>query len=260
MLVQFNPAGIGRKLRRFLFLCGLGVLAVPSIASAATVQYSLADLLPVGQGGTGQIPGGAFVIDDKRYSNFRFSSTGDRPLDADEVNVRVTSSDANPVVPGDDRYQLQYTFGLDAFPGETNDIVLEYDVEVLDPNMFIDQLGLRFNGAIPSQGVGPASASVTENAFYLSGRDGQIVGDALELTVYNDGPGRGLADDNSDFLAINPARFMRFQKDIVVSSVGNGGYAVISVVDNIVDQNIPEPGTIGLAAFAAAGLLLRRRR
>lgn len=255
MLVQDKPAGIGRKLRRFLLLCGLGVLGLPGIAGAATVQYSLADLLPGGS------QAGGFVLGDKRYSNFQFSSpTGPRPLEASDVNVRVTSSDANPGVPGDDRYQLQYTFGLDAFPGETHDLVLEYDVEVLNPAMFIDQMGLRFNGAIPSQGVGSASASVVERAFYLSGPNGQIVGDAIQMDVYNDGPGRGLEDDNSDFLAINPARFMRFEKDITVSSQGNGGYAVISVVDNIVDQNIPEPGVIGLGVFAAGGLLLRRRR
>jgi hypothetical protein len=255
MLVQEKPSGVGRKFRRFLLLCGLGVLGIPGIASAATVQYSLADLLPGGSQANG------FTIGDKQYSNFKFSSpTGPRPLTPQDVNVRVTSSDANSAVPGDDRYQLQYTFGLDAMPGERHDLVLEYDVAVLNPSMFIDHLGLRFNGAIPSQGVGNAAASVVERAFYLSGPGGQVIGDAIQMDVYNDGPGRGLADDNSDFITINPARYMRFEKDITVSSQNNGGYAVISVVDNIVDQNVPEPSVIGLAVFAGGGLLLRRRR
>ena len=71
-------------------------------------------------------------------------------------------------------------------------------------------------------------------------------------------PGR-LEDDNSDFVTVNPARSLLFCKDILVSSRPDGGYAAISIVDNIVDE-VPEPGMLGLAAFAGGGLLLRRRR
>jgi hypothetical protein len=249
-------------MRRLLLICGAAALALPGVASAATVQYSLADLLPTSEGGTGTNATG-FTIGDKRYTNFHFSAPGPtanspRPLKPADVNVRVTSSDQNTAVPGDDRYLLQFTFGMDAFPGERHDMVLNYDVEVLNPAMFINNLGLRFNGAVPAQGPGGASAEVTERAFYLTAPGGATIGDPIQMSVFNDGPGR-LADDNSDFIAVNPTRFMRFEKDIIVSSQANGGYAVISVVDNIVDQ-VPEPGLIGLAAFAGAGLLLRRRR
>ena len=260
MPVQRLTAPVARKLRRLVLICGAAALALPSIAGAATVQYSLADLLAGGS------TAGGFTIGDKRYSNFTFSSTGDLELDADDVNVRVTSTDSNATVPGDDQYSLQFTFGLDAFPGETSDIVIGYQVDVTDPSMYIDRVGLRFNGTVPSQGPGDASASVIETvrspnqSFDLVPGGDPNADDRYiaNLDVYNDGPGR-LGDDNSDFIAVNPTRTLIFEKDILVTSRPDGGYAAISVVDNVINQ-VPEPGVIGLAVFAGGGLLLRRRR
>ena len=260
MPVQRLSAQVAKKMRRLLLICGAAALALPGIASAATVQYSLADLLPVSEGGTGTNAGG-FTIGDKRYTGFSFSSTGPAPLTPRDVNVRVTSSDTNAGVPGDDTYSLQFTFGLDAFPGERNDVVIGYRVDVTDPAMFINRVGLRFNGSVPSQGPGDAAATVIETVRSTDGSDvapGAPVSDTAVIDVFNDGPGR-LADDNSDSIAVNPTRSLLFFKDILVSSRPDGGYAAISVVDNIVNQ-IPEPTFVGFAAFAAGGLLLRRRR
>jgi hypothetical protein len=253
MFVHPKPAQVARKLGRLLLLCGLAALAVPGIASAATVQYNLTDLLPGGDTASG------FTIGDKRYSNFTFASTGDSPLEPSDVDVRVTSSETNASMPGDDRYQLQFTFGMDAFPGERTDLVICYQVDVLDPNQFINQVGLRFNGSVPAQGPGGAAATVQEMVMRPDMQPVAPGGDSvLILDVTNDGPGR-LPDDNSDFVVINPTRTLQFCKDILVSSQPDGGYAAISIVDNIVDQ-IPEPTALGLAVLAGGGLLFRRRR
>ena len=254
MPVQSMPARVAGKFRRLLLLGGLAALALPGVANAATVQYSLTDLLPGGQ------QGGAFTLGDKRYSNFTFASSGSAPLIPSDVNVRVTSTDTNAAVPGDDTYTLQFTFGLDAFPGERTDLVLCYQVDVLDPQMAINRVGLRFNGSVPSQGPGDAAASIVETVQTL---DGSPVApgsddDTLVLDVFNDGPNR-LRDDNSDSVTVNPARSLLFCKDILVSSRENGGYVAVSVADNFVVQ-VPEPGMIGLASLAGMGLLVRRRR
>jgi hypothetical protein len=240
-------------MRRLMLICGAAALALPGVAQAATVTYSLADLL---QGGN---QSGGFTVGDKRYSGFQFSSTGPAPLVPRDVNVRVTSTDANAAVPGDDQYTIQFTFGLDAFPGERNDLVIGYQVDVVNPSNFINRVGLRFNGSVPSQGPGDASASVAESFRRPDGLEvGPGLGTVAVLDVYNDGPG-GLADDNDDFVTVNPTRSLIFNKDIIVSSRPTGGYAAISVVDNIVDQ-VPEPGVLGIVVFAGAGLVLRRRR
>jgi len=246
------PAQAAKKFRRLLLLCGLAVLAIPGIASAATVTYSLADLL------TGGNTSGGFTIGDKRYSNFTFSSTGPAPLIPRDVNVRVTSADVNSAVPGDDNYTIQFTFGLDAFPGERNDLVIGYQVDVTNPAMAINRVGLRFNGTVPSGSAGLANTSVVESVRNTDDTDVVPGSKVVNIGVQNDGSGPQ-PDINSNTIAINPTRSVAFTKDIIVSSRPGGGYAAISVVDNIVDQ-VPEPGTIGLAAFAGAGLLLRRRR
>jgi hypothetical protein len=260
MPVQRPIAQVATKFRRLLLICGAAALALPSVAGAATVEYNLADLLAGGS------TAGGFTIGDKRYSNFTFSSTGDVELAPDDVNVRVTSIDSNPTIAGDDQYTLQFTFGLDAFPGETNDLVIGYQVDVTDPAMFINQVGLRFNGTVPAQGTGDAAASVVETvrspnqSFDLvPGGDPNAPDRYMAvLGVTNDGPGRE-TDSNSQFIAVNPTRTLIFEKDILVSSRPDGGYPVISVVDNVINQ-VPEPTALGLAAFAGAGLLLRRRR
>lgn len=255
MPVQRLTAQVAQKMRRLLLICGVAALALPGVAHAAAVQYSLADLV-----GTGQSSGG-FVIGDKRYSEFTFSSTGSAPLRVNDVNVRVSTTDSNAAVAGDDQYALQFTFGLDAFPGERTDLVIGYRVDVLDPSMFINRVGLRFNGSVPSQGPGNAAATVVE-MVRAEREDMDVVpgvdGDVAIIDVYNDGPGR-LADDNSDSIVVNPARTLFFTKDILVSSQTTGGYVAVSVVDNIINQ-VPEPSVIGLVTFAGAGLLLRRRR
>jgi len=105
-------------------MCGLAALGLPAFVNAATVQYSLSDLLPGGNQGNG------IILGDKRYSNFTFSSSGSSPLVPGDVNVRVTSSRSTPTAPNDDRYTIQFTFGLDAFPGERTDLVVGYQVDV----------------------------------------------------------------------------------------------------------------------------------
>jgi len=258
MLVQSMPKS-ARKLRRLLAGCGLDVLGLPAVSNAAVIQTTLDTLMPGGSNaGTG------LVIGDKRYTNFSFASTGSAPLRASDVNVRIDNdadpTSTDPARRNGQRYTLQFTFGLDAFPSERTDLVVGYDLDVTSAD-FINRVGLKFNGSVPSQGVGDAAASVVETISTRDGSDlspGAPVRDTEVLDVFNDGPGR-LEDSNSDFMAVNLTRRLHFVKDIIVSSRPTGGYAAISVVDNIVDQ-IPEPGMISLVTIAGGAVLLRRRR
>jgi hypothetical protein len=259
MFVHPTPAQVAMKLRRLLLLCGLAALILPGVASAAYTQVDLADLLPGAQNS------GGFVIGDKRYSNFTFASTGPRPiptpLQHKMVMVDVTTADKNPAIPGDDNYTLRFTFGIDAMNfGERNDLVLCYQVDVIDPNNFINQVGLSFTPIVRGSG---AVASVAETVQTVDGSDlepGLPFSPIASLSVVTDPDGSGpLRDDLKDFISVNPTRSLMFCKDIMVSTTPNGGYAAISIVDNIVDQ-IPEPSVLGLAAFACGGLLFRRRR
>lgn len=249
MSVQMTSAKLARNVRRLLALCGLVVLGLPGVTNAATVQATLDQLLPGGN------QAGGLTIGDKRFSNFSWASTGSAPVAARDINVTINNND-NP-----QRYNLQFTFAMDAFPGERTDLVICYDLDVLSTD-FINRVGLRFNGAVPAGGTGGGTAaSVVETVSSRDGSDvapGAPVRDTEILDVFNDGAGP-LEDTNSDFMALNLTRSLRFCKDIVVSSRPDGGYAVISIVDQIVDQ-VPEPGSIALIGFAGGAMLLRRRR
>ena len=253
MFVQMMSANPAQKMRRLLAVCGLAVLGLPAVTNAAVQQATLDTLL--GENNPG------ILIGDKLYHNFTFSqSTPNSPdINARDINVRVSNT-GNP-----QQYTLQFTFGFDAFPGERrNDVVIGYDLDVVGSNDFINRVGLRFNGSVPAQGTGGAAfAAVNESVSTRDGSDLTSVtpgppSDTEVLDVFNDGSGPGL-DTNSDFLNINLTRRLRFTKDIIVSSQEGGGYAVISVVDNIVDQ-VPEPGTFAVIGIAGGAMLLRRRR
>jgi hypothetical protein len=257
MSVHAMPAKLGRSLRRLLAVCGLGVLCLPAVTSAAVFQTTLDQLIddPRTPGVDESLTRG-ITIGDKRYSGFVHNSTGSAPVAPEDVTVRVTNLESDP-----QRYTLQFTFAEDAFPGERTDLVIAYDLDVLSSD-FINRVGLRFNGSVPAQGTNPnTSASVIETVRTRDGSDiqpGLPITDTLVLDVFNDGPGN-LEDSNSEFQMVNLTRRLHFEKDIIVSSRPDGGYAAISIVDNVVDQ-VPEPTAFAIVSLVGGAMLLRRRR
>ncbi len=231
---------------RIIAVVAVAILGVCAAAPAAIIPpttMSMQSLLD---------SGGSFLIGDKLYSNFTFQSTGDAPLDAQDVNVTFSSSDGN-------HYNVRFSFGLDAFPSERTDVLIGYQIDVTGTD-YINRVGLDFNGNVPSQGPGNAAASVTETISTLDGSDlspGAPITDTEQISVFSDGPNR-LPDNLASSLPVNLTRSLQFVKDIIVSSRPTGGVATISFVDNSVDQ-VPEPSSLGLLFLAGAASLLRRR-
>ena len=228
-------------------LLGAVVLSAPTRAGAQTINTTLDTFLP---GGTNA---GGLTISDKRYSNFTFSSSGDGPVAANMVDVSLVATDT--------QHQIRFTFArdaLDAPAGQTTDVVICYQVDVLG-NQLINGVGLAFDSSVTGGTPGLAAASVIETVSTTDGSDlapGAPVSDEAILTVFNDGTGGG-TDNPTATMNVNLTRSLLFCKDILVSSRPEGGRVVISTVDNFVTQ-VPEPGAVAL--FGAAGLLLVRRR
>jgi hypothetical protein len=225
---------------------GAAALMTPR-AHAQTVNTTLDQFLPGGANA------GGLTIGDKRYSNFTFSSSGDGPVTAANVDVSLVGTDT--------QHQIRFTFSrdlLDAPAGQTTDVVICYQVDVLG-NQLINGVGLAFNSSVTGGTPGSAAASVIETVSTTDGSDlvpGAPVSDEAILTVFNDGTGGG-SDTPSATMNVNLTRSLLFCKDILVSSRPEGGRVVISTVDNFVTQ-VPEPTS--LATLGAAGLLLGRRR
>jgi len=226
---------------------GVACAGIAGATQAASVNTTLDTLVAGGSSASG------LTVGDKHYSDFTFSSSGDAPVAANNVDVSLVSSD------GDNHYQLRFTFArdqLDASANQTTDVVIGYKVEVLGTQL-INRVGLAFDSSVTGS---QAAASVIESVRTTDGSDlvlGDPVSDQENLSVFNDGSG-GLGDNSSSSLAVNPTRSLQFEKDILVSSRPNGGRVIISTVDNTVDQ-VPEPTSLALVGIAGVGLLLRRR-
>ena len=198
---------------------------------------------------------GGITLGDKRYFDFRFSSTGDAPLDANEVDVALTSTaDQN-------QYQLRFAFArdpLDSNAGQTTDVVIGYRIEVLG-QQFIDRVGLAFDASVAGTSGGDAASVIETIRTAAPELSPSFPGQSqVEISVFNDGTG-GLPDNGEFSLVVHPTRTLEFEKDILVSSRPGGGRVVINTVDNVVNQ-VPEPGAGVLVAAAGALLLTRRRR
>jgi hypothetical protein len=229
-------------------LAGAAALLVALLSAPAGAQTPVNTTLDtLLSGGSNQ---NGIVLGDKRYSNFTFSSSGDAPITANNVDVNLSTADSN-------RYQLRFSFArdaLDSTAGQTTDAVICYQVTVLG-NQQINSVGLVFDSSVGQGSPGLAAASVTESISRVA----QGAEDVGQLTVFNDGTG-GLPDSSNSTLAVNPAAStLYFCKDIIASSRPEGGRVVISTVDNFVNQ-VPEPATFGVLAAATGLLLVRRRR
>ena len=246
---------------RFCKLVAVAALALAAVVATRTASAAIA---PITVGLDSVLPGGAnadgITFGDKRYSNFTFSSSGDVVLDAVDVDLRFTETG--------NTQSLAFLLDLNVAPSQRADLVLGYDVTVLDPARNIRNVRLSFDGKPTGAGNGRSAASVTETVSTL---DGSAVapgsaGDTAQLTVFNDGDGP-LADNDQAALAVNPATALRFTKDLIVSSRADGTGADVSMVENSVTQNagptvIPLPAAVWAAlpfpaAWAAATGLRR---
>ena len=226
--------------------------AVAAIAVAACLgfaQTASAGIAPTSYGLDTFLPGGSneggIVVGDKKYSNFNFSSTGDSVLDASDVELVFT-------VEGNTHY-MAILLDLTAMGGQTSDVVIGYDLNVLHPTNTINSVGLLFDGMPLDDGDGRSAASVIETVQTLDGTDVGMI------TVFNDGEG-ALADNFDATLQVNGARGLRFMKDILVSARPGTAGAAISIVENSVTQTvIPLPAAVWAAMPVIGGIFAGKK-
>ncbi len=211
----------------------VGVAATP--ASAA--QFNLGELISNNE---------SFIVGDKMFSNFSCVKAGTgTPDTCDEINV-LTLDDLN--------YGIQFQTGFNATAGNFVDFLLGYDVMALDPNMWINDIELLFNGTVTFDGL----TNVTETVTNLDPGVGPINDFLGQIVVTN--PPEDLMTE-ADLLY--KTRKIHVSKDVFLSG-GTNGTATISFIDqrfSQVRESVPEPASIlGLLAFGSLGIALKRKK
>jgi len=228
--------GLGR-LRGVIRVMAVATVAV-CIASAASAQpiFSLKDLVD---------QGGSIQMGDKLFSNFSVTVTGVGTYNLDPAGVSVTGI----VDQGD--YGLSFTAPstapLFAAANSYGAMLIGFDVQVTDPNWYLNDIGLKVVGTVTGTGV----ASITETALLPDGMT--AVGQ-----VYVQAPAPAV---NEAILSPKPGMYKKIQivKDIKVIGGPNGTASIISFEQTF--SQVPEPSSLIALGTGIIGLLgLRRKR
>jgi len=238
-LLGLGAAGfaLGRKRRRGAWLgrrSGVAALLLAALVLTAGQADAaiLKDLVDTG---------GTIVEADKEFSNFTYNIVGSGRYVADPTAIDVSGITLNG------EHGLQFAGAIAAFsqivPNSSATVVIGFDVTVTDPDWFIDDISLSFNGTAE----GPQALARVDETVVISGP--VVVGQAAVQTP------APLSDHQ---LLTGAYSTVHVEKEIYVTG-GPDGYATISFVNQTFSQ-VPEPATLGLLAIGSIGLFLIRRR
>ncbi|MGB3694619.1 MAG: hypothetical protein WA865_16940 [Spirulinaceae cyanobacterium] len=225
----------------------IGLTTIP----AHSATFSLGDLLA--NFGTEE---GSITVGDKKFSDFscQISASGmARPGSCDSINV---------ITYEDDPFGLRFQSGFAAMRDSSLEVLLDYNVEVLDPDFVISGARLAFNGAFVGQN---AQTSVTET---IENMNGDTIG---KLNVSNPTSESAIPDLQDPALEANDQGIsselqkVRIKNQIDIIAEGNSR-GFISFIDQRFEQRrveVPESNAAaGLLLFGCFGLgaILRQQR
>ncbi len=206
----------------------LAAMLMPGQASAAPLSILAGD------------PLNSIVQADKVFDQFHYTvntSIGRVVFDPAQIEVKgITLGDEH----GIQFAGLLAAIGQAAAPGHLK-VTIDYRVTVTDPNLFIDDLSLGFNGFV----TGPGGYAKVDETAWIAGPT--AVGTASVATP---------APLSDHILLAGAFKSLHVTKTIELFSAGPTGATTISLVNQTFSQ-IPEPATV---ALALAGLAFWRRR
>jgi hypothetical protein len=178
--------------------------------------------------------GADLIVGDKEFDNFSIS--GD--YQASQVNV-------TPIQENGD-YGIRFSGGFVA-GGQTEDLILGYQVSVTNSPDEISAANLLFNGAVT---FGTGLAEVVEQVF--TNNPPAFYG---QMAVFATATTNQLS---TSLPIIPPQTFLSINKDVELTAQ-LPAFSSISIIDQTYTQ-VPEPSTLALAVAGLSGLFLLRRR
>ena len=185
-------------------------------------------------------PNATLLVDDKLFSNFFLVPVGapNTPLDPTKIFITPIVDSFGPGILISGAFQAQAPNLLQ--------FNLGYKVTVTDPNLFISDAHLFFNGTANGDGL----ATIAEDLF--------IGANAYQMNVFATSISSKLTDT---VFIMPPVKTIDFVlKDIIVNGGSlPGSFASVSAITQTFSQ-IPEPGTVVLTSLGILALFLARRR
>lgn len=212
-------------------------------ATASSTTFLLGDLIA---------NGGTITVGDKLFSNFGCSKAGTGTPDCgNDINVNTLDTLD---------YGIQFQSGFHATAGNTVDFLLSYDVEALDPNKWILDVHMAFNGVFTEDG----ETNVVETVTNLDPNNGILLNDILAQIKVTNPPIALTASadltDPADGVTPVQAKKVHVDKDVFLSG-GTNGTATISFINQRFSQTVPEPSTfLGLLIGGLGFLGFKRGR
>ncbi len=219
----------GRESVERRFLLSSAVLALLAASAYAVPLQSLIDNNDV------------IVEGDKLFYNFDVVVTGMGTYAADPTQIEV-----NGITVGND-YGLRFDTAtgapiLSAGPNSFVDVLLSFDVAVLNPLYGIAEIDLAFAGSAPAEGFAQVVETARSVLAVVAHTSVQVPGGPTSVTV-------PLPELYSTLHVI---------KDMVaVGGLTEGSY--ITWVEQLFPQEIPEPATLSFLALGAVVLLRPRK-
>lgn len=225
----------------------LGASAVAIFAGAAAAQSFQGQLLDISQGLPVQdLVGNHFIVDDKVFEFTIFQPTGQPDSGTDSATVfPVDEGRLNGI-----GFEMVGAW-IDPPGNGPSGFFLEYMVTVIDPDWFIVDNVLEFNGFA----VGDASeAAVNET---VEDENGVLLGQKNVFAQAAVPQADWVLSDRLDFDIALQLKKLIVRKDFLLFS-GEGGLADASFIKQTFSQDVPSPSA--LAMLGVAGLAVGRRR
>jgi hypothetical protein len=227
---------------KVILSCLISIIMLATAASADWVPIT--DPVPLED-----LPGGALIVGDKKFSNFVLSGFGTGGA-VDPDFSRMTVQGGTDSETGD--YGLKFDmFSWNAGSGQTVNVTMSFKASILpDYDYFIKDVWMYITGA---QATGTGLVSAGENVWDVF-PGGNVVASLSCSKQDNDG-GAYLVD----YAEFSPLKEIYIQSKSITITGGTNGTGGLDEFFQFYSQ-VPEPATIVLLGMAGIWVFTRKRR